>query len=192
MGLSLDGLVVSDLDGTLLRPDGTISAASAEAVNQLMGVQQAFIARRVGERRMRPVETLRPPGQTLSVTFVEEYACLAALQAGLIEAGIAGLTLRLMDYPDIPGGATLEISRDDVDKVARVAYLAASMGLAPDDVVVFGDHLNDLPMFAWAGTAVAVDNALPEVLSGAALHCESNDDDGVARFLVARLGATRE
>lgn len=155
-------------------------------------VQQAFIVQRVGERRMRPVEALRPLEKTLSVTFVEEYARLAALEAGLNETAIAGLTLRLMDYPDIAGGATLEISRGDVDKVARVAELAASMGLAADDVVVFGDHLNDLPMFAWAGTAVAVGNALPEVLSAADLHCESNDDDGVARFLVARLGATRE
>ena len=42
---------------------------------------------------------------------------------------------------------------------------------------------NDLPMLAWAGHAVAVANAHPEVLGLAHEVTSSNDEDGVAKVL---------
>jgi len=50
-------------------------------------------------------------------------------------------------------------------------------------VIAFGDMPNDLPMLAWAGRAVAVANAHPEVLAAADEVTASNDDDGVAQVL---------
>jgi 5-amino-6-(5-phospho-D-ribitylamino)uracil phosphatase len=145
--------------------------------------QEQFIAQRANEPRLRKVEVLRPLDQTLCVTFVGESARLAVLERRLAGASMGALTFRLMDYPEIDGAATLDISRADVDKVICLEQLALSLGLRADEVVVFGDHLNDLPMFSWAGTAVAVDNARPEALAAADLRCMSNDADGVAKFL---------
>jgi hydroxymethylpyrimidine pyrophosphatase-like HAD family hydrolase len=42
---------------------------------------------------------------------------------------------------------------------------------------------NDLPMLAWAGHAVGMANAHPEVLEAVDEVTASNDDDGVARVL---------
>jgi hydroxymethylpyrimidine pyrophosphatase-like HAD family hydrolase len=64
-----------------------------------------------------------------------------------------------------------------------VARIAARMRMRPDDVVAFGDMPNDVPVLAWAGTAVAVANAHPDVLAVADLVTASNDEDGVARHL---------
>ena len=47
---------------------------------------------------------------------------------------------------------------------------------------------NDLPMLAWAGRAVAVANAHPEVLALADEVTASNDDDGVALVLERLVG----
>ena len=60
----------------------------------------------------------------------------------------------------------------------------------PDDVLVFGDMPNDVPMFRWAGwRRVAVANAHPEVLAVADEVTASNDADGVAAWLETMLSA---
>ena len=53
-------------------------------------------------------------------------------------------------------------------------------------VVVFGDSVNDLPMFRAADEAYAVDNALEELKGIATGVIGRNDEDAVARFLETR------
>jgi hypothetical protein len=79
--------------------------------------------------------------------------------------------------------ALLEIAAPGVTKATALAGLAGSAGIAAEQVVAFGDMPNDLPMLAWAGRAVAVANAHPDVLALADEVTASNDDDGVARVL---------
>lgn len=81
------------------------------------------------------------------------------------------------------GDGLLEISAVGVSKASGLATVAASLGVTAQDVVAFGDMPNDVPMLAWAGHAVAVANAHPEVLAIADEVCASNDDDGVAQVL---------
>jgi len=70
-----------------------------------------------------------------------------------------------------------------VTKASGLAALAAEHGVEPGEVVAFGDMPNDLPMLAWAGHAVAVANAHPEVLAAADEVTAGNDADGVALVL---------
>jgi len=84
--------------------------------------------------------------------------------------------------------AFCEIGRSGVTKAAAVRRIAVHAGVAAADVVAFGDMPNDLPVLAWAGTAVAVANAHPAVLHAADLVTASNDDDGVAQVLESLLG----
>ena len=55
------------------------------------------------------------------------------------------------------------------------------------DVVVFGDEINDLAMFDFAGRSVAVANAAHLVRAAATEVTASNDDDGVALVIEALL-----
>lgn len=82
--------------------------------------------------------------------------------------------------------ALLEISGPGVTKASALARLAADLGTGAEGTVAFGDMPNDLPMLAWAGHAVAVANAHPEVRAVADEVTASNDDDGVA-VVVERL-----
>ena len=74
----------------------------------------------------------------------------------------------------------LEISHPDVHKAATVERLLEESGIAPAEVVAFGDMPNDLELIRWAGLGVAVANAHPLLLDAADEVTASNDDDGVA------------
>jgi Cof subfamily protein (haloacid dehalogenase superfamily) len=77
----------------------------------------------------------------------------------------------------------LEISAADVTKASTLALVADGLGVAPSEVIAFGDMPNDLPMLAWAGTSYAMANAHPTVLAAVDHVAPSNDEDGVARVL---------
>ncbi|MCU1373351.1 MAG: Cof-type family hydrolase, partial [Actinomycetia bacterium] len=85
-----------------------------------------------------------------------------------------------------PTGGLLELSAAGVTKAFGLERLATERGIGADEVVAFGDMPNDLPMLAWAGHAVAVANAHPDVIAIAEEVTASNDDDGVA-LVIERL-----
>ena len=80
----------------------------------------------------------------------------------------------------------LEVSAAGVSKASALARLCEQRGVDRADVIAFGDMPNDLPMLTWAGYAVAVANAHPDVIAVADEVTGSNDDAGVAR-VVERL-----
>ena len=85
-----------------------------------------------------------------------------------------------------------EISGPGVTKAAALERWAAARGVAAAQVWAFGDMPNDLPMLTWAGRAVAVANAHPDVLACADEVCPANDDDGVATVLERVLAAAAD
>ncbi|MCM1066292.1 MAG: Cof-type HAD-IIB family hydrolase [Muribaculaceae bacterium] len=86
-------------------------------------------------------------------------------------------------YPDIfnPEVYNFEIFPPGVTKASAVRRLGEQLGARR--LVVFGDSLNDLSMFAVADVAVAMGNALPEVKEAADVVIEPNYTDAVARFI---------
>ncbi|MGH3647933.1 MAG: HAD family hydrolase [Micromonosporaceae bacterium] len=82
----------------------------------------------------------------------------------------------------------VELSPPGVTKATGLAVVAAALGIPADDVLVFGDMPNDVPMFVWAGRGVAVANAHGELRAVADEITASNDEDGVARYLDHLLG----
>lgn len=86
-------------------------------------------------------------------------------------------------YPDIFNRqlAYIEIFAPGVDKASAVERLKQHVGA--DRLTVFGDNLNDIPMMKIADTAVAVENALPEVKEVADVVIASNNDDAVAHYI---------
>jgi len=83
----------------------------------------------------------------------------------------------------------LEIAAAGVSKASALTRVCAERGIASEDVIAFGDMPNDLPMLRWAGHAVAVANAHPELLAAADEVTTSNDEAGVARVLERLFGA---
>ena len=75
----------------------------------------------------------------------------------------------------------LEICPKDATKAKAVLKLKDR--LECERLVVFGDSINDLPMFEIADEAVSVSNARPEILSAADHIIGSNVSDAVAKYI---------
>ncbi len=78
------------------------------------------------------------------------------------------------------GLAFVDIGPAGVTKAQALDWLCGHFDIDPAHSVAFGDEMNDLEMLAWAGTGVAVANAVPEAIAASDRVTLSNDDDGVA------------
>ena len=83
----------------------------------------------------------------------------------------------------------LEFMPQGVDKGAALARLLSITGHGRRELTAFGDSYNDASMLALAGTAVAMQNARPEIRAMAHAVTASNDEDGVALYLESRAGS---
>jgi Cof subfamily protein (haloacid dehalogenase superfamily) len=89
------------------------------------------------------------------------------------------------------GNMYLKVARDglgmimhkDATKSKALAELARIWGIAQSEIVAFGDDLNDIDMLSYAGFGVAMGNALDEVKAVADYICDTNENDGVAKWL---------
>lgn len=278
-------LYVSDLDGTLLRSDATLSAAARDGLNQLLDaglaftvatarstpairallagvrltlpvielngafisdlnsghhVQQRMLAVEVAAAAVRallkaslePILTswdgvddhvyyrdgaqlnggnawyisekhgygdprLRRHDDLADVAGIERIAAVTTFLPDSQATALADkLRLLLGDFalvtsaPNgyIPGYTEVQIFHPEAEKGSAITRLRENLGLADGPLTVFGDHLNDLPMFELADHAIATANAHPAVLERADRVVEANNDDGVIRFLLTEHG----
>lgn len=238
-------LLATDLDGTIVRKDGTISDRVRQA---LQACQDAGIAICVatGRVKMSVVQmgqeytichggTLVTYGEStlLRVAMSVDQACRAWRWAAQNEvpAIFFGEESWSANYQDdhtaaltrflgaAPGGepcceiplARLNCPANDLlphfpdldleqegdwtylrarpaDKGTALLALLEHLGLTPDEVICFGDELNDLSMFAVAGHRIAVENARPELKALATRVAPGVEEDGVAQVLEELLG----
>jgi len=75
------------------------------------------------------------------------------------------------------------ILHEDANKARGVAALAEHWGFTIDNVVAFGDDTNDLEMLQYCGIGIAMGNAIDEVKSIADCVCDTNENDGIAKWL---------
>ncbi|MCL1884260.1 MAG: HAD family hydrolase [Defluviitaleaceae bacterium] len=96
---------------------------------------------------------------------------------------------------NLPKGVYMFISRDDLIffsheeavKSKATAALAEHWGIKPEEIICFGDDLIDIDLFEYCGISVAMGNALIEVKAAADFVCDTNDNDGVAKWLETNL-----
>jgi HAD superfamily hydrolase (TIGR01484 family) len=75
---------------------------------------------------------------------------------------------------------TIEVTKGGVTKASGLIHVCEHYEISPENVIVFGDSGNDVPMMRIAGYAVAMGNAFPDVKLAADEVTESIHDDGVA------------
>jgi Cof subfamily protein (haloacid dehalogenase superfamily) len=77
----------------------------------------------------------------------------------------------------------IEVVPKGVNKGEALAWLAAREGIPSHAVLAVGDQQNDLAMVAWAGTGVAMGNAINAVQDIAAWVAPALEEDGAAAAL---------
>ncbi len=70
-----------------------------------------------------------------------------------------------------------------MSKAKGLIELAETLGISHDEIITVGDNYNDIEMLKYAGLGVAMGNAPELVKSKADYVTDSNDDEGLAKFL---------
>ncbi|MCC2321234.1 HAD family hydrolase [Cellulomonas xiejunii] len=107
-------------------------------------------------------------------------------RAGFDENRLHGLASRLAGHlvsVTKAGPGEIEILPLGLSKATGLVHVARLLGYSGAECIAFGDMPNDAPMLAWAGYAVAMGNAHPELRAVADEVAPTNDDDGVAVVL---------
>ena len=81
------------------------------------------------------------------------------------------------------GFESIDIVLDYVDKGVAITALADKLGITMDQVVAFGDNLNDLHMMQVVGHPVAPENARPEILAIAEEVIGPHETGSVLRYM---------
>lgn len=175
---ALDGDTVTGVTATLLERDIAYAAYLDDGTSVTARDHPGLSAiEAAGEAR----PALREPGdrrvlKILSVVAEDDEADLRALPAPGARAQRTSPRF-------------LEWNAAHVDKGTGLTRVANLLGLPLSAAVALGDAESDLPMFAVAGTSVAVDRASPGAVTGADLHLAGRDLTDYLREL-ARAGST--
>lgn len=81
----------------------------------------------------------------------------------------------------------LEITPPGATKGNALRWCGEYLGFDVSQAVAFGDSLNDISMLETAGLGVCMQNAREDVKALIPTQCLSNDDDGVARFILDHI-----
>lgn len=81
-----------------------------------------------------------------------------------------------------------EYTAPGIDKAHALEGALPKLGIDASEVVAFGDGQNDKSMLAWAGTGVAMANAVDETKAVSQMVTASNNEDGIAVALDKLLG----
>ena len=87
----------------------------------------------------------------------------------------------------VANGYLVQIMSKAANKRNGVQVMMDAFGIAPEEAVYFGDDQDDAESMQLCGLGVAVDNAIPEVKAVADELAESNDADGVAKWIEEHL-----
>ena len=93
--------------------------------------------------------------------------------------------------PILPKELYLNLSRDNLAMIMHreatkcngVLEVANEFNISKSEVIAFGDDINDKEMLLNVGLGVAMSNSIDEIKMIADYICDTNDNDGVAKWL---------
>ena len=74
----------------------------------------------------------------------------------------------------------IEINHVDAQKGIALKQFAEERGFSADQVMALGDNFNDVSMLTYAGTSVAMGNAVEAIKKIAKHVTDTNEENGVA------------
>jgi hypothetical protein len=194
-------LVYDTADRRVVRQQTIAPAAGAEVLARLRAVlpDLAFAAEHAGgfahEAGYLPRFATEPSALAASaeeLVAVPIAKLLARSPVRLDDVVLARCREALVGLGEVsvsgPDGL-VEVAAPGVTKAVALEALCEDLGIARFETIAFGDMPNDIPMLAWAGWAVAVANAHPEVKAVADEVTSSCGEDGVAQVLERLLAA---
>lgn len=154
-------------------------SVSWNATRENEGIKR-YLSKRKGDRRLRPLGDAGGlyDGDVFYYTCIGEKEELMPLYKLFSGDGRFRCTIQQELYrPEY----WCEIMPRKATKAEAIKSLKSLCNC--DRIVSFGDAINDIPMFELSDECYAVENAVPELKKAATGIVDSNDRDGVAKWL---------
>ena len=149
--------------------------------------QQGFIDERLksGDPRLRQTDHLQDQLHEPMVTFVvvDHHAELVALQAAVRALCGDAVEVHLQDDMYAPHWPWLTIHDRRATKDQAIVTLVERYTLGEREIVVFGDHVNDVTMLRAAHRGIAMGNAIDAVKREAHTVIGPHHEDSVVDFI---------
>lgn len=145
--------------------------------------QREVLTRYTKDDNLRELENLRAMKKNFKIVYMGEESLLNELKNDI--QNIFSDELKYILAPEAYTGCYfLTILHKGADKAHGIKSVSEYLGFDLDKLTVFGDNYNDIGMFELAKTSIAVANAQVMVKDLATIVLkESNDEDGVAKYL---------
>lgn len=118
------------------------------------------------------------------LTFVARQQVLAPLARFIQHELAAHARCDLYENRYQLGWYWLTVQAREANKADALRWITAACGARLEETIVFGDEINDVPMFEIAGRAVAVENATSEIKALAHEVIGPHHDDSVVKYLM--------
>ena len=196
---------VITLDGRLIREVFLDTDGVCRVCEMLAGEPDAFCVYRVGEDDFAygtseaefgelvdifapTVKVTRdlPAGKVIALTVVHEVSLERQEEVrAMIETACPGLECLA------PALGVFDVMPRGWNKASGMRLLMDEMGISADEVCVFGDSENDLPLLRACPNSVTVANALPKAAAAARYRIGACADDAVADALLDIASAAK-
>ena len=212
-------MIVTDLDGTLLRDDKTVSERTQAILRRCRdkGIKIVYATARGGDAEELTygipfdgfianngalavagdeVVYNRPVPDDFARLFLDicearglsagshrDHGKLYVEDCGLEEDAFIKWLLPKDLYFVVSWNKVGMIMHREATKSNAVVALARRWNIMKEEIVAFGDDLNDIDLLGYAGYGVAMGNALEGVRAAAQYHCLGNEEDGLADWI---------
>lgn len=122
----------------------------------------------------------------LLIHFLDKEQKLQPVKEYISKKYSSVLSMKMVEDIYNHGFYGLQIYNKKANKGDMLVELLKILNRDKKDTVVFGDQLNDLELFEHAGTKIAVANAHGELKKKADFIIDSNDNDGVAKYILEK------
>lgn len=152
--------------------------------------QRQFAASRAGDHRFwhRAPLSLHDDERAIMLTYIAGEGELQDFRDSLAATWDGQIHIHFTRDTYLRDYYFLELAHPQANKQDALKAWAPLVGCSPGDVTVFGDNLNDIGLFRGAGKRIAVANGHDDLKAIADEWIESNDEDGVARYMLGFLG----
>ena len=114
--------------------------------------------------------------------------CIQSLDKEKIEKVASVLGLENIDYLPFSDIPWYKLSKKAATKEKAIEELCRKLNVTASEIAAFGDDFNDIGMLKICGKGVAMENAIEDVKNAANEVCETNENDGVAKYILSMLG----
>ena len=109
--------------------------------------------------------------------------CIETLDKEKVEKVASSIGLNQIDYLPFSDIPWYKLSKKGATKEKAIEELCAHLKITPAQIAAFGDDFSDIGMLKLCGKGIAMENAIAEVKQIADEICDTNEADGVAKWI---------